>query len=217
MSEQPKDNETEQRKLLAEFHHTTSEQLNARLSESPKFFGLLIIVSTGYGYVLSQPNLCKDQLLLIAVSILSYAAVLWAAWYLAALGYAFRFLQNIQHCVEYKLGWQPFTPAREDGRRTGQPPKPRTKFFHRFWLLPGIYHAHAAGLAVFLVMICCVFPFRAWGLWPLYCQRFIMIVICLGAAIGGLALTCRAHTHYFDKFANKWTDPEGQMVQSGDS
>ena len=48
-----------EKKLLARYHHTISEQLNARFSESPKFFGLLIIVSTGYGYVLANQGLSR--------------------------------------------------------------------------------------------------------------------------------------------------------------
>ena len=70
------------KELLAQFHHTISEQLNARLSESPKFFGLLVLVSTGYGYVLSEPKLCK---LIPLATGLSLAATVWASWYLAAL------------------------------------------------------------------------------------------------------------------------------------
>jgi hypothetical protein len=205
----------DQRALLAQFHQTTSEQLNARLSESPKFFGLLIIVSTGYGYVLSNEKLRCDGTLLIAASFLSYAAVLWAIWYLAALGYAFRFLQNIQHCIEHKLGWHNYTPGPENKRRTGQPPKPRETFMDRFWLLPGIYHAHAAGLAVFLLIICCVFPFRAWAIWTPSWERSIVVVISGLAFIAGLALTCSANAHYVDKYAAKWTDPTAVSVSTG--
>lgn len=96
MSKKQKDTEIGDRdKLLAEFHHTISEQLNARLSESPKFFGLLIVVSTAYGYVLSKPELSAQKELFVLASLLSYVAVLWASWYLAALGYAFsRLLKN---------------------------------------------------------------------------------------------------------------------------
>ena len=72
-------NDKEQ-ELLAQFHHTISEQLNSRLSESPKFFGLLVVVSTGYGYVLSSPLLYKQKEVFLLASLLSYAAVLWASW-----------------------------------------------------------------------------------------------------------------------------------------
>jgi hypothetical protein len=75
------------KELLAGFHHTISEQLNSRLSESPKFFGLLVVISTGYGYVLSRDSPCK---LILPATVLALAATLWASWYLAALGYAFR-------------------------------------------------------------------------------------------------------------------------------
>jgi hypothetical protein len=133
-----------EKELAAKFHHTVSEQLNARLSESPKFFALLVVVSTGYGYVLSSQR-CNRGLFALA-SFLSYAAVLWASWYLSALGYAFRFLQNIQHCIENKIEWEKYTPLPIDGRRTGEPPRPPKTFGDTYWLLPGIYHAHAAGL-----------------------------------------------------------------------
>jgi hypothetical protein len=135
----------DEKELLAQFHHTISEQLNARLSEGPKFFGLLVIVSTGYGYVLSRPELGRFVAL---ATYLSLAAVLWAGWYLAALGYAFRFLQNSQHRIERALGWNQFVPA------SGEPPKSLVNPLKWFWLLPGIYHPHAAGLSFFFVLVC---------------------------------------------------------------
>ena len=71
------------KELLAAFHHTISEQLNSRLSESPQFFGLLVVVATGYGYALARPELHLKTL----ATALAMAATLWAGWYLAALGY----------------------------------------------------------------------------------------------------------------------------------
>jgi hypothetical protein len=134
-----------EKELLAQFHHTISEQLNSRLSESPKFFGLLVIVSSGYGLVLANKELAQFK---PVVTALSLAATLWASWYLAALGYAFRFLQNIQHRIEHKLEWSPFAP--ESGKPTGSLWNP----LNWFWLLPGIYHPHAAALAFVFVLVC---------------------------------------------------------------
>ena len=176
-------NDKEQ-ELLAQFHHTISEQLNSRLSESPKFFGLLVVVSTGYGYVLSNPLLYKQKEVFLLASLLSYAAVLWASWYLAALGYAFRLLQNSQHRIESALGWNPkYVPGSEDDRMTGQPPQWPPKTFRRridaFWLLPGIYHAHAAGLAVFLIIICVAFGYHASEYWP-HCLTLIVTLAAVG-------------------------------------
>ena len=144
--------------LLAQYHHTISEQLNARLSESPKFFGLLIIVGTGYAYAISDDRLAK---VVVPGTLLSLATILWAAWYLAALGYAFRFLQNIQQCIEHALGWNKFAPA-----STGRPPHSLINPLQWFWLLPGIYHAHAAGLILFFVVVCgtsCRIFWRWWS------------------------------------------------------
>jgi hypothetical protein len=132
------------KELLAGFHHTISEQLNSRLSESPQFFGLLVVVATGYGYALAKP----EPKLVPLATILSIAATLWAGWYLAALGYAFRFLQTSQHRIERELGWAPyaFSPSK--------PPASHNNPLNWFWLLPGIYHAHALGLMVLIVLIC---------------------------------------------------------------
>ena len=47
----------------------------------------------------------------VIASLLSYVAVLWASWYLAALGYAFRYLQYGQHCIEQALGWDAYVPS----------------------------------------------------------------------------------------------------------
>lgn len=140
------DGKDKEKELLAQFHHTISEQLNSRLSESPKFFGLLVVVSTGYGYVLSDPKL--HQFIPLATA-LSLAATLWASWYLAALGYAFRFLQNIQHRIERALSWSP-----QYALESGEPPRSLWNPLRWFWLLPGIYHAHAAGLCFLFVLVC---------------------------------------------------------------
>ena len=133
------------KELLAQFHHTISEQLNARLAESPKFFAVLVVVSTGYGYVLADPT--RLSKLAPLATLLSLAATFWASWYLAALGYAFRFLQNTQHRIERGVDWNRFTPV------SGIPPSFRNPL-NWFWLLPGIYHAHAAGLNLLFVLIC---------------------------------------------------------------
>lgn len=165
--------------LLAGFHHTISEQLNSRLSESPKFFGLLVVVSTGYGYVLSKPQLCG---LVFAATLLSLAATLWASWYLAALGYAFRFLQHSQHRIESKLQWDKCAPT------PGTPPENYRNPLDWFWLLPGIYHAHAAGLSVFYAFICCV------GLHG--CWRYTSLAI-------GVVLIASANLYYLHKFKRR--------------
>ena len=136
--------EDKEKELLAHFHHTISEQLNARLSESPKFFGLLVVVSTAYGYVLSSTQ--WEKLIPLATGV-SLAATIWAAWYLAALGYAFRFLQNIQHSIEHAVGWSRYSPG------SGNPPGYANPL-NWYWLLPGIYHAHAAGLSVLFTLVC---------------------------------------------------------------
>ncbi len=193
------------KELLAGFHHTISEQLNSRLSESPKFFGLLVVVATGFGYVLAMPSPANHSGLFLLASILSYLAVLWAIWYLAALGYAFRFLQNTQHCIERELGWNPaYVPKAEDNRESGTPPWPTAKWSDTYWLLPGIYHAHAAGLGALLTIICAVFWFHANAYWPIFSQH-----CCLAssgtiiAAFAGLLWLHSMNRHYLAKFANK--------------
>jgi len=181
--------------LLAGFHHTISEQLNSRLSESPKFFGLLVVVATGYGYVLSEQRLNS---LFLPATVLALSATLWASWYLAALGYAFRFLQNCQHCIEHELGWATFTPGLSQ-RETEERPNPVKSLGDVFWLLPGIYHAHAAGLCAFLVVICVAACRASWTWWP-HCY----IVICgLLVFATGAAVTVCINVHYVRKFRDK--------------
>jgi hypothetical protein len=190
---------TDKEELLAQYHHTISEQLNSRLSESPKFFGLLIIVSTGYGYVLSNHNLSCNKELFMLASLLSYATVLWAGWYLAALGYSFRFLQNCQHCMGHALKWRTFGPRTDE--------KERTKFpFAAFWLLPSIYHPHACGLFVFLAAICGVFYFhvrRYWGWSWGYALLVGMIFFLIGAG-----LMYQANRVYKIKYYKRRRDPD---------
>jgi len=186
-----------EKNLLAQFHHTISEQLNARLSESPRFFGLLIVVSTAYGYVLSQPNL--SDLLTIA-SVLFILATIWASWYLAALGYAFRYLQNSQHLIEHALGWIPkYVPAPENGRQTGEPPWPPKTLGNILWLLPGIYHPNAVGLYGFLMIIYATYCYRAWNWWP-HGYLIMAVAICV---VGSLMLILGIHLHYLFKFSKR--------------
>jgi hypothetical protein len=148
-----KDSNSEKLNLLAEYHHTISEQLNSRLSESPKFFALLVVVASGYGYVLANPKadaqLCPSKPVFALATWLSLAVIAWASWYLAALGYAFRFLQNIQVSIERALEWNSYAPA------SGKPPDhPWWKPWEWLWLLPGIYHPHAIGLALAFGGVC---------------------------------------------------------------
>jgi hypothetical protein len=188
---------------LAQFHHTISEQLNARLEESTKFFGLLIVVSTGYGYVLSNPALCGQRDVFVLASFLAYGTVLWLTWYLAALGYAFRFLQNSQHLIEHALGWSPaYVPGTQNGR-TGEPPE-SLKFKDSFWLLPGIYHAHAAGLSAFLVVICVAFGYRAWAWWA-HCR---VALICSVAVLLGFMWVFWINRYYLKKFKRNRKKPQ---------
>jgi len=174
---------TQDKELLAQFHHTISEQLNARLSESPKFFGLLVLVSTGYGYVLSEPKLCK---LVPLATGLSLATAVWASWYLAALGYAFRWLQNVQHRIEAELGWNRYPP------KAGKPPKSLINPLKWYWLLPGIYEAHAAGLSALFVLICFT------GMTG--CKRFALSIV-------GVFVIALLNLGYLWKFKNKRLDP----------
>ena len=198
---------------LASFHHTISQQLNARLEESPRFFWALVVVSTGYGYVLwNVANATKQnepELLpvLILASLLSYVAVLWASWYLAALGYAFRYLQSGQHCIEYALGWDAYVP------QYGEPPA-KIRWWRCgdvFWLLPGIYHAHVGGLVAFLAIIilafCCYG--RQWG--GSYSELSI-VFIGLFFFLFGVAFIFWINKRYVQKFRKKWKNPREVAV-----
>lgn len=200
------------KELLAQFHHTVSEQLNARLSESPKFFGLLVVVSTAYGYVLLSDAFEQHRALFALASVVAYASVLWATWYLAALGYAFRFLQNIQHCVEHEIGWDSYTPLPENGRRTGQPPKRiRIVSSDPFWLLPGIYHAHAVGLGTFLAIICVAF----WSYGRHFWHPWLVVTIPSVAILFGIAWIYRWNLHYVKRYRTKWRNPQAEPTDSG--
>jgi protein-S-isoprenylcysteine O-methyltransferase Ste14 len=183
------------KELLAGFHHTISEQLNSRLSESPKFFGLLVVVSTGYGYVLSSHALNCNKELFVSASLLSYGAVLWASWYLAALSYGFRFLQNIQHCVEHALKWNPrYVPKEKEGGE-------RTSWF---WTLPSIYHPHAVGLGLVLFLICGIFAHHAEHWFWVPCCVWLLSASLLAV---GWGLMCWAYRYYLHKFNDKRMPP----------
>lgn len=146
----------EERSALATFYSTMAEQLDSRLSESPKFFGVILAALTAYGYVISTWKPGTSRFLLVLVSLISYIVILWAIWYVAALGYAFRFLQYPMHQAEKVLGWETYTI------RSGEVPKSCS--LHRyFWLLPGIYHAHLGGLVAIMAIVCFVFAFKWWN------------------------------------------------------
>jgi hypothetical protein len=188
----------DQQERLADFHRTISEQLNARLEESPRFFWALVAISTAYGYALwgekSDPSaLAQRQIVVRLTAILAYLATLWASWYLAALGYAFRFLQNTQHCIECALGWDQYAP------QNAPPPKP-ARLVDSFWLLPGIYHPHALGLCVFLTLV----TFTSMWKWHSdTCVISTHIVLWLG----GLLSIVSIHRYYLKKFTKKRRDP----------
>ena len=205
------------RDQLAGFHRTISEQLNARLSESPRFFWALVVVSTGYGYVLW--NVANDQrqaepglnVMLSIASLLSYGAVLWASWYLAALGYAFRYLQNVQHCIEQALGWGDVF-----GPRRGNPPsRIRWCSLDHFWLLPGIYHAHVSGLVLFLTIVIIAFYWFNRQCWCSYQALCIGIIAFVSWAIG-VVFIVGINRHYVVKYRKKRKDPASVTVLHDD-
>jgi len=180
---------------LAGFHHTISEQLNARLAESPRFFAVLVVASTAYGFVLwnfgpETRNSAKNSAFLL-VSVVAYAAGLWSHWYLAALGYAFRFLQNTQHRIEEALGWDSYRP-----RGTGNPPERITTLPRLLWLLPGIYHAHFFGLSLFLVAVIGSF----WWHWP---NRHTVNYWTAAALVIAAVTIFSVNYHYLTKFKRK--------------
>jgi hypothetical protein len=193
-----------EKELLAHYHHTISEQLNSRLSESPKFFGLLIIVSTGYGYVLSNDKLSNNTRLFALASLLSYAAVLWASWYLAALGYAFRILQNIQRSIEQKLEWNKMYDSSQTSGENSRPPWPIRTIPDLVWLLPGIYHPHAAGLSALLIMICVAYGSYSWKQYPNCC---VLLASAIAATVG-IILIWMMNRHYLKKFRTKTQEPK---------
>ena len=175
-----------ERENLAGFHKTISEQLNARLGESPRFFGLLVVTGTAYGYVLLKFSEIEFPLFALA-SALAYVAVFWSLWYLAALGYAFRYLQNSQHRIEDDIGWGSYR-----NETTGIPPNPRWSLSYVFWLLPGIYHAHAFGLTALLLIVIGGFFYHCPG------ERNVAVGILTTLVSIGLVLA--VNIHYMRKF-----------------
>ena len=194
---------SEERKQLAGFHQTISQQLNARLEESPRFFWALVVVSTGYGYVLwslasdTGPDKTGLRTVFVIASLLSYVAVLWASWYLAALGYAFRYLQYGQHCIEHALGWNAYVFP------YGKPPASK---FWCFWLLPGIYQAHAGGLVAFLAIIIAAFYCYGKQWWSSYSELPIGCIGLYSFVIGLVFIIC-VNMYYVWKFRKKWKNP----------
>ena len=188
---------------LAIYHQTISQQLNARLEESPRFFWALVVVSTGYGYVLwdvtrgSKPTQPELPVIFIIASLLSFFAVLWASWYLAALGYAFRYLQNIQHCIEHRLGWNIYGPE------GSSPPTNIRRCSDIFWLLPGIYHAHKCGLVLFLVIIISAFSLYSSRLWGVCCS----LLLGFASLFTGIGFIIYINWHYLRKFKKHRKDP----------
>jgi uncharacterized membrane protein YidH (DUF202 family) len=91
---------------------------------------------------------------------------------------------------------------------TGEPPKHIRTLGDVFWLLPGIYHAHAAGLCAFLAIICVAFCRASWNCWPhcciTLCGSFIFLI--------GVVLIIWANVHYVLKFREKRRDPKAEDV-----
>ncbi len=188
----------DQQERLADFHRTISEQLNARLEESPRFFWALLAISTAYGYALwgetPDPSaLPQRQIVVRLVAVLAFLATLWASWYLAALGYAFRFLQNTQHCIERALGWDKYAP-----HNTLPPKEPR--WLDSFWLLPGIYHPHALGLCVFLTLVSFT------SLWRWHSNTCVISAHII-FWLAGLSFIVTIHRYYLKKFTKRHRNP----------
>ena len=143
----------------------------------------------------TEPGLCA---MLLTAALLSCVAVLWASWYLAALGYAFRYLQNVQHSIERDLGWAAYGPTR------GKPPARIRWPSDVFWLLPSIYHAHVFALVLFLAIIIstCAFYWysrQCWGSSSALCIGIISLV----SWVIGVAIIIVINVLYVLKFKRK--------------
>lgn len=184
--------EADRARDLVTFHGVISSQLNARLAESPRFFAALVVTGTAYGFVLWDSKV-SPGLFLIA-SFVAYAAVFWSIWYLAALGYAFRYLQNAQHRIEDDLNWHVYR-----NKTTGIPQDDDSFVARAFWLLPGIYHAHAAGLTVLLCVIVSAFAWR-W-IWPnSLCGA---VAVSVAGSCFSIAMVFLTNRHYAQRFERK--------------
>jgi len=78
-----------------------------------------------------------------------------------------------------------------------------------FWLLPGIYHAHAFGLTVLLAFITGGMCWRFVG-WYGYCRA---IWAGLFLAQGGIVFIISINVHYLRRFRAKWRDPSEVKAQ----
>jgi hypothetical protein len=114
---------------------------------------------------------------------------------LAALGYAFRFLQNSQHRIEEKLQWHLYRPE-----NTGVPPDRIDSIAALFWLLPGIYHAHLFGLCAYIAIVIAAF-------WVYYPQRSVANVAAIAATAVATGCVWWIHYHYVTKFRSKYRRP----------
>lgn len=181
--------------LLVTFHSTMADQLNSRLSESPRFFAFVIAALTAYAFVISHYQ--SDRFMLVLVSFISYMVLQWAIWYMAALGYAFRFLQYSMHLAEVALDWTQYS------LEYGVPPKTRS-FSRTFWLHPGIYHAHLAGLIIIVCIVCAVFSFKWWrGTGAFGHPQCEALTVLSCGVVGSLLWTLFINNHYVNKYEDK--------------
>ncbi len=185
---------------LSDFHKTISEQLNSRLSESPRFFWVVALSITGYGYILWTYD--EKPALFPIATLVVYLSILWATWYLAALGYAFRYLQNAQHRIEDDLGWEIYRP-----KTTGIPPEKIRKLSHVFWLLPGIYHAHLGGFVGLSLVLSSVYVSRTYN----ECGS---ILLALSFILFEIVWIVGWNYHYLSKFRETFVRPRGDTVVS---
>jgi hypothetical protein len=193
---------------LAGFYRTISEQLNARLAESPRFFWALAAVTAAYAYVLwhgprdmSDPWRRGWLRTFIIASLLACGTGIWSHWYLAALGYAFRFLQNSQHRIEERLHWDLYRPE-----NTGHPPDRIDSLANLFWLLPGTYHAHLFELCAYIVIVIVAF-------WAYYPERIVAYVAAITAVLVAIVGVWWIHYHYVAKFRRKYRPPSAPSAQ----
>ncbi|MDT7043617.1 hypothetical protein [Candidatus Nitronereus thalassa] len=210
---------------LQKYHDQIFQMVNARLTETFKFYTPLVAALTGFGWIWVQTIESKDKATqfadLTTISFyLSMAILLSSVIYLLNVSYTYRALQIVLAGLERILGLYKFSPGWDPCHKIDFEGFSKT-FWKRlipFWIMPEILksHLYMFALAALVITFTHIKYFRGSICYSLCLWLFILVIIYMlnGHLLFKLRRQCESRKKSFEGNQLVLCSPYGEKTIS---